>query len=375
MVSSMVLLLVTAALLTLYVERLTEQGRLERGEQIGYALNVLGSGFEAYVNSHYAELASDQPKVAGVRNALEPTADELIRLLNIKGVANVPPVVAGASYRFKVHFPEGCLPSDRKADIPCRLTGLAYIDQPVSRGDNADYVALSRAVRVMKGHGGYSRPENPLHFAFPDGGAPSVPIPVSNPTKVAGVLAWRADTLPESKKYLKTSGRNRMNGTLRLDGKGGPHNLEGAKDISAAGKLTAQSLEIRGDTLVHGASTVIGNHTVNGNHSVSGNNVVAGNSKVRGNAVVNGELLVKGSGVTAEEILVNRHAKVKQDLTVKGSMTVRGDTTVDSLRFSKSYAPGDRCRQAGQIGMNFDEGLMFCTREGRWRLLRVEQLG
>lgn len=363
MVSAMVLLLVIAALLTLYVERLTEHGRLERGEQIGYALSVMGSGFEAYVNSNYAQLASDQPEVPGVRNALEPTAEELIRLVNIKGVANVPPALSGASYKFKVYSLQGCVQADRTVNISCRLTGLAYIDQPVLRGNDADHVALLRAVRVMKGRGGFARPDNPLHFAFPDGGTSSVPIPIANPTKVAGVLAWRVDSLPENSKYLKTSGANRMNGTLRLDGNGGPHDLEGARDITASGKLSARSFEIAGNSLVRGDSTVIGNHSVNGN------NIVFGNSKTRGNAVVDGWLQVKGEGVTSEDVLVNRNAKVKKDLTVKGNMVVRGETTLDSLRFSRSYNPGDACRQPGQVGLSYEEGLLFCARDRRWRLL------
>lgn len=373
MISSMMLLFVAGALLTLYVDRLSEQNRLERGERIGHALAILGAGLEAYIHSHYATLAADQPSVPGVRDALRPTAAELIRLVNIKGVADVPPAQTGAAYRFHVYSPGSCLPSQRTGSMPCRLTGLAYIDKPILRGQTEDYVALGRAVRVMKGRGGYSRLENPRHFAFADGGAAQVPVPVPNPTLMAGVLAWRADSLLGNNEFLNTNGSNRMNGTLRLDGQGGPHDLAGVRTLTASETLAARTLSIAGDSTVHGSSTVLGSAMINGNSTVNGNSAVVGNLEVQGNTITKGQLNVDGGGVSTEDLLVHQNAKVKKDLTVKGRVVVKGGATFETLGFSRSFQPGAQCRAVGQIGMSADEELLLCTKGKRWRALHSGQ--
>lgn len=260
-ISVMILLFVTAALLTLYVERQSERSRLERGEQIGYALSVLGAGFNLFLDTHHVALAQAQPSVPGVTRALQPTAEEIIRLANIRGVSPVPPIVQGASYRFEVSFPAGCTSAQKLTDTACRPVGLAYIDRPLQRAGAVDWVALARAARVMQGRGGYSRSEDRSRFAFPDGPVSTALVTIPNPTGTAGILAWRADTLSLDRERLLVNGGNRMNTTLRLDGAGRHHDIEGAANISASGDIVARGDLRARDDLSVGRDAEIGGVT------------------------------------------------------------------------------------------------------------------
>ena len=349
MVSLMIVLFVTGALLTLYAERQSERSRLERGEQIGYALSLLGAGLDVYLDNNYVKLAADRPIVPGIANALQPSADELIRQAHIRGAATVPPIIAGASYKFLVSYPPGCTADKKLSEIRCRPVGLAYIDKPLVRGTNADYVALARAARVMKGRGGYSRPDSASRFTFPDGGAAPVPVPISNPTNVAGILAWRADTLPEDEERLKTNGGNRMNNTLRLDGHDVPHDLVGAQDISASGTLSARNL------------------VISGGESIAGNSDIKGNSVVRGNETINDWLDVKNRGIWTTDLQVHKDAVIDRRLTVGGNLSVGETTHTDTLHFTSSHNPGQSCEQRFSVGISSTGELVLC-RNFKWEL-------
>ncbi len=318
-VSLTLLVFVVAALLTLYVERQSEHARLERGEQIGHALDVLGAGFNIYLDTNYVKLAQTNPSVPGVAHALQPTAEELIRLLNIRGVAPVPPVIVGGSYRFQVSYPATCTPARKLSDTACRPVGLAYIDKPAMRGAKVDYVMLGRAVRVMHGRGGHSRTEDASHFSFPDGSASRALVPVVNPTGQAGILAWRADTLPEDRERLMTNGGNRMNATLRLDGAGGPHDVAGAANITASGNI-----------LLGGSGTIQGRLSVGGNTSVLGN------------------------------------MKVDENMTVWGNATILGVPKVKELNFSDYRVIGGSCENKSSIGISEFGEILFCNQSNRW---------
>lgn len=331
MVSLMIVLFVTAALMTLYVERQAERSRLNRGEQIGYALGTLGAGLDAYLDENHAALAASPPSVPGFADPLAPTAEELIRGVHIEGVAPVPPVIAGASYRVLVSLPTNCTAEQRAYERRCRPTGLAYIDKPLERGKSADYVALARATRVMKGRGGYSRPETASQFTFPDNVTAPATFPIANPTKVPGVLAWRTQALPEEHERLMTNGGNRMNNTLRLNGEGVDHDLLGARDITASGTLSSRRANIRESATVMGRLDVLGGKP--------------------------------GStwGMTVEN-----------DAIIKGDFAVRGQTRTDTLHFSGAHALGERCSSQMALGRSQDGTILQCR--GTWQPLINQSL-
>lgn len=330
MVSMMIVLFVTAALLTLYVERQAERSRLDRGEQVGYALSVLGNGLNAYLNENHTELAANRPFVTGIANPLQPKAEELIRKLNISGVAPVPPVIVDASYRFLVSYPPGCTADQKRYEARCRPSGLAYIDKPLTRGTTTDYVALARAARVMNGRGGYARPDSPSQFTFPDSVAAPATLSIANPTNTAGILAWRADTLPKDDEYLKTNGSNQMNSALRLNGKGVDHDLIGARDMTASGSLRSKELE------------------------------VTANSKMGGNLIIEGQLQVKAGDPDSPWGMA-----VDKDASIGGELTVAGEIRTNFLNFHRSEVAGSVCYSNMAMARDRNGQFLIC-RNGAW---------
>lgn len=331
MISMLIVVAATGALLALYVEREMERARLDRGEQIGYALSVLGEGFNRYLNDHRLALAADKPHIPFVANPLQPTAEELIRTMNIPGIAPKPPFIADSSYRFTITYPPGCT-AKRRIDAPgCRATGLAYIDKPPKRGTGADYVALAQAVRVMKGRGGYARPESAWQFTFPDSAAAPASRPITNPTRVAGVLAWRAEIRPGQTERLRIDGGNRMDGVLRLDGRGVDHDLIGSRNIEASGLLSA------------GRATVLEKLSVGG------------------------ELQVLGGSPGLKPSVT-----VEKDATVKGDAAVAGTTTTGTFYFSRSYRQGAPCSMPDALASDGEGQVVQC--DETWRSIETKNL-
>lgn len=258
-ISLLIVVVATGALLALYAERQLDRVRLNRGEQIGFALSILGQGFEQYLRKYRVALAMDSPRIPFVANPLQPTAEELIRTMNIKGVTAKPCCFTErASYRFEVTYPPGCSARQKLHAPSCRPAAVAYINLPPIWGGKVDYVAAAQAVRVMNGRGGYARRENSWRFTFPDGEAAPVPIPVINPTGQEGVLAWRAEVAGTRPEHVRIDGKNRMNGPLRLDGRGNDHDLVGSKNISASGVLRAKQVTSRDGVWVKERLTVHG---------------------------------------------------------------------------------------------------------------------
>lgn len=355
MLSIMLVVFVTAALFALYMENQSERSRVQRGEQIGHALGTLGAGLDLYIATHYANLGQSNPSVTGVVHALQPTAQELIDLLKIKGAPSVRPMGETASYRFKIYFPAACTPSRKISDVMCRPLGIAYIDKPVMRGAKVDYVALGRAVRVMQGRGGYSRPENVSQFTFPDSVTGGARIPVANPTNQAGVLAWRSDVLLANHDGLKTSGTNSMRAALRLDGNGIPHDLLGAHDISASGRLSSESI------------------AVSGNESVGGNSEIVGNGAVKGNRTVQGWLQVLGSGLWTTDLHASGNADIRGTLSNGHDALINGTTQTDNLAFLNRHNVGDACPYQYSIGMSVDGYTLYCGSTLRWNYFQTKK--
>ncbi len=365
MFSIMLTLFVIAALLTLYVERQVEHGRLERGEQVGHALSLLGAGFDAYIDANITTLAAARPDVPGVADALRPTADELVRSMKIKGVTSIPPSIPGASFKFRVSYPDSCTALQKLREAKCHPIGLAYVDKPLMRSSKVDYVALARAVRVMQGRGGYSKAENPTHFVFPDSATGNELIPVINPTGKAGVLAWRADALfvavaGEGAEHLRTDGSNRMNATLHLDGNNTRHDITGVRNVYAS-KMSAKQLqvshgeEIRGQSKIGGNSQVIGKGTVEGSLQI-GKGLSAPQVTVGSNARIMGQLRVLGSGLWTSNLSAKGNAIIGDSLAVADTMTV------DRLSLGSRKEIGQRCSgYERSIAMSSNGELIICS--------------
>lgn len=189
----------------------------------------------------------------------------------------------------------------------------------------------------MKGRGGYSRPESPSEFTFPDTVTSAAKFPITNPTRIAGVLAWKADPLSGDVEHLNTNGTNRMKNTLRLDGDNEHHDLVGVKDITASGRL-----EVTG-----------------GEHGSAGGMTVDKDTVIRGNLTVEGE--ARPNSLT-----------VKQK-TQTNTLSVIEETQTDTLYFTKSHNAGERCSREWSTGQNKNGEMVQC-RKGRWQALNNKGL-
>lgn len=368
MFSIMVMLFVTSALLTLYVGGQTERGRLQRGEQLGLALSILGAGFDAYIDTHYTKLTAAQPVVASVADALHPTADELIHSVGITGATSIPPSIPGASYKFQVSFPPGCTPQQKLQDEKCHPVGLAYVDTPLMRGDKVDYVALAHAARVMKGRGGYSKEQDSSHFVFPDSAAGNGLIPIINPIGKSGVLAWRADVLfmadpGANAKHVKTDGSNRMKATLRMDGNNIRHDILGAREITAS-TLSSKALEVSGDENVKGRSTIGGDSQAKHQETVkgwlqTGQGISSEEIDASNNMTIMGRLSVLGSGLWTSSLNVSGNAIFRKSLGAAQS-------ALNILVITSRENVGTRCEPVGLIGMSQDGYITYCSTFFRW---------
>lgn len=357
MISIVLVLFVTAALLTLYAQEQSERSRLERGEQIGYALSVLGAGLNVYLDTHYTALTEDSPRVEHVTHPLQPTAEEIIDTLNISGISSLPPTIEGASYRLDISFPATCTPPQKRTEVDCRPTGLVYISKPVMRGGKVDYVALARATRVMRGQGGYSGPQDVSQFTFPDSSGPKARIRISNPTGLAGVLAWRSNGLPDADETLKTNGSNAMKATLRLNGDGAPHDVVGAHDISASGTVSSEHLMVARDELI------------------KGNSEIGGNALIKKNETVQGWSQVLGSGLWTTHMHASGNADIRGNLTVGQEAVIAGVTKTDNLHFSVRHDIGTSCPYQYSIGMSTGGDMIYCGYARKWDYLETKDQG
>lgn len=370
MISAMIALLVISALLVLSAEKEAEHGRLRRGEQLGYAIGRLGAALNVYIDTNFTELAVPHPHVPDVVDALHPTAEELIHLVNIEGVSPVPPVIAGASYKFQVTYPNNCSSSQKLSKKACQPVGLAYLDEPLMRGGGTkvDYVALARGAHVMKGQGGYSSSEDPAHFAFPTSTTVKAPIYTLNPTNKAGLLAWRGAYSPRANagpERLRTDGSNQMKADLRLDGNNTPHDIHGARTINAS-SISSEALKISGDEVVTGNLSVAGDSLIKGNQSVQGwveaeRGVWTTTMNSSGIARIGGWLETKGDKLATTEVEVDRNATFAKNLTVHEHIIT------NSLYLSPEHNEGQPCSTKWAIGMTKNSRLVYCDYRLQWQ--------
>ena len=333
---------------------------------MGYAMRTLGKGLNVYIDTHYASLMQSAPRVSGVADALHPKAEELIQLINIQGIAPAPTFLPGASYKFQITYPDSCKTQDKVSDKNCRPVGLAYIDKPLMHGRKVDYVALGRAVRIMKNRGGYSRAEDPSHFTFPARLGAGVPAPAANPVNKAGLLAWRDDISPPanvSTEFLRTDGSNRMNASLGLDGKNIQHDLRGAKDISAS-RMIIETLALSGNESVQGNVVLHKDSLVEGNKSVTGS--LTAEKETRTTGIDSGRADVKGELLTENEKLLTTRLNVNQDAVFNNNLEVRKGAKFFKLYLSPYHRVSETCSPKWALGLSRDNQFIYCNHQGKW---------
>lgn len=297
LISAAIAVAVTGMLITFWGVNYTRQLRVERAERIGESLKIMGDATQSFAVKYHDRLnklfeknesfvidgvqftvTGTAPRVVG-----NLTAENLIKVMNVRGAASKPPNGMG-EYAIRVY--EDCV------DNQCDIKTLVYLTQPIKRAysDAPDYDAAATAMRKIGALGGMSRQNAPDHFRFLDNdGSESK---VMNPAAQPGLIAVRGghqtsamDTL------LSLDGRKSMTGNLNLADKSrgakGPvthHDIVGAGNIEGAGTLKMASLDV-------GAASIQGTlnmESSRNNRRVNNNIVNAGNIEGTGKLTMTG---------------------------------------------------------------------------------------
>ncbi|WP_130027534.1 hypothetical protein [Pandoraea sp. XY-2] len=343
LISAAIAVAVTGMLITFWGVNYTRQLRVERAERIGESLKIMGDATQSFAVTYHDRLnklfENDVPfTIDGVQFTREGTAprvvsnltaESLIKVMNVRGVASKPPNGMG-EYAIRVY--EDCV--DKKCDIKT----LVYLTQPIKRAysDAPDYDAATTAMRKIGALGGMSLQDAPDQFRFieSDGSARTV----MNPTAQPGLLAVRGghqtsamDTL------LSLDGRKSMTGNLNLEdkngaGKNGPthHNIVGAGNIEGKGNLRMTSLEVSSARI---AGTLDLSKGTPNNGQNNGNNIIGARD-------ITGSGTLSMRGVEADSVKVGSTLSLNAN-DITGARTV-GAKTVDATNVDATNVDATR---------------------------------
>ncbi|VVE22652.1 hypothetical protein [Pandoraea fibrosis] len=384
LISAAVAVGVAGMLITFWGVNYTRQLRVERAERIGESLKIMGDAAQSFAVTYHDRLSKLFEKnqsftIGDVQFSVEGTsprvvgnmtAENLIKVMNVRGAATRPPNGMG-EYAIRVY--EDCV--DKKCDIKT----LVYLTEPIKRAysNTPDYDAAATAMRKIGALGGMSRQDSPDQFRFLDNDGTE--RAVLNPSAQPGLIAIRGghqtsamDTL------LSLDGRKSMTGNLNLEDRNGGvtnHNIVGAGNIEGSGVLAMNSLTVKsariagtldlsgekkdddqkpGSSIV-GAGDITGSGTLNmaGIQAKSANvdgEVSAGVLRASEGIAVGEQLRLKDNNITgAESVKANR---------VESAALKSNDGVVE---FGNSVS-GGACSGMG-IGVDGQGRVMSCQPE------------
>jgi len=249
LIGATVAVAIVGMLLTIWMNQRMQEMRIQRAENIGAALKVIGEGVQSFVVKYQGEihealtsnptppvvlkdagklgsikvgrLADSAGPVLGIGNPpVAMTADHVIRIMNLPGVGGKPYALPDANYVVRI-FADG-------KDIGA----VVYLDRTITQtyGNTPDWNMLSTAIRKIGVHGGFSKDGDAANFTFPltPSADASRVIPITNPLGAPGLLAVRAGyTFSPMNSYLRLDGKHAMTGNLNM----------GAKDIVGVGVI------------------------------------------------------------------------------------------------------------------------------------------
>ncbi|VVD61330.1 hypothetical protein PIN31115_00110 [Pandoraea iniqua] len=294
---------IVGMLLTLWMNQTMQEMRIQRAENIGASLQVVGEGVQSFIVKHHGEIGKafdgtapvpltdtgslrvevrSEPDVSagrflrlriGTANLAPPTAADIIRIMKLPGVGDKPPMLANADYVIKIFRRTG----------EQNIHAIIFINRTLQRtyGTDTDWNMMSTAVRKIGVHGGFSKPESPDRFTFPltPSSDTNTPNDLPNPTPGAGLLAIRAGyLLSPLNSFLRRDGSQAMQGNLQMEGKEivGIKAMTGeGRQLTVKGQLTSeeqivaqQGIEASGDI-----------ESLNGN-VIASRSVIVGKSKL-----------------------------------------------------------------------------------------------
>lgn len=394
LISAGIAVAVTGMLITFWGVNYTRQLRVERAERIGESLKIMGEATQSFAVTYHDRLnklfEKGEPFAVGdvqfTREGAAPrvvgnlTAENLIKVMNVRGAASRPPNGMG-EYAIRVY--EDCV------DNRCDIKTLVYLTQPIKRAysDAPDFDAAATAMRKIGALGGMSRQDAPDQFRFLDNnGSESV---VVNPAAQPGLIAVRGgyqtsamDTL------LSLDGRKSMTGNLNLEDRNGRtngtatrHNIVGAGNIEGS-RLAVDSAHIAGtldlrrsseDDDQKKGSSIIGAGDITGSGTLSMAGVNADRVKVGSTLSLNANDITGARNVDARSVDATNVEATRVKAERVESAALKSTDGVVELGTSIS---GGSCTGMG-IGVDAQGRVMSCQQEdpkGNGRGARVWKL-
>jgi len=337
---------IVGVLVTFWMNLRMQEMRMQRAENIGAALKVIGEGVQSFVVQHQGEIyealtsnPAKQPsidnagklgkiqlgrardaggEVLGIRVGAAPpvavTAAQIVQIMNLPGVGDKPPSLPDAKYVIRIF-------ADKK-----NIGAVVYLDRTIKRTYNSepDWDMLMTAIRKIGVHGGFSRKDARQTFTFPltPANDANPVIPISNPTREPGLLAVRAGyTLGPMSSYLRRDGTQAMTGNLNMATKEivGLQGIEGHE-----GKLTIR------DELVASKSVASMENITAGEDATRllTDTVRSTDERKEGHIAAQG-WVIAGKGIAAGRARIGQSANEKSD--DNSALFVDGLTTTTSL--------------------------------------------
>ncbi|MDM8354965.1 hypothetical protein [Pandoraea communis] len=400
LISAGIAVAVTGMLITFWGVNYTRQLRAERAERIGESLKIMGDATQSFAVAYHDRLnklfEKNEPFVIGdvqfTREGTAPrvvgnlTAENLLKVMNVRGVASRPPNGMG-EYAIQVY--EDCVNNQ------CDIKTLVYLTQPIKRAysEAPDFDAAATAMRKIGALGGMSRQDAPGQFHFLDNnGSERL---VANPAAQPGLIAVRGghqtsamDTL------LSLDGRKSMTGNLNLEDRNGGangaatrHNIVGAGNIEGSGALAMNSLAVNSARIAgtldlssnkkdddqKTGSSIIGARDITGSGTLSMGGVNADRVKVGTTLSLNANDITGARNVDAKSVDATNVEATRVKAERVESAALKSTDGVVELGTSIS---GGSCTGMG-IGVDAQGRVMSCQQEdpkGNGRGARVWKL-
>ncbi|AJC20374.1 type II secretion system protein [Pandoraea pulmonicola] len=419
---------IAGALLTLSLQQQVHETRMQRAENVGSALKVIGNGVESFIVEHHGDIdrALDgkpgitlsrageltnvplsrvtdarfghvlQVRIDGVTGP--PSAAAIIRMTRLPGVGDRPPL-PGANYVVRIF---------RDVNDP-NIRAVVHLDRTLrtTYGRDPDWNMLGAAVRKIGVNGGLSR-DDTGRFTFPLTPTSDTTHPNTLPSTAdtPGLLAVRAGySLSPLNRYLRRDGTDEMTGPLKMGGKdivgAGNIKLDGSLETSG-GTVKAKTVDAQEDVVARRNALVGGDAARQRASAVNGNNapgwVIAGKGIASGHVLAgsdarmvtdakrHGEGIVAGSkgvwsygDLWAKEdiynedgnLYVRRKQSNKGNVVADGSLISQGGAL--QLKNFRAEANTSCTGMEGGIAVN-SAGRVVSCQAGRWQISLVTQI-
>lgn len=337
---------IVGVLVTFWLNMRMQEMRMQRAENIGAALKVIGEGVQSFVVQHqgeiYEALTSDPARSPSIDNAgklgkiqlglardaggevlgisvgaappVAVTAAQIIQIMNLPGVGDKPPSLPEANYVIRIF-------ADKK-----NIGAVVYLDRTIRRtyDSQPDWDVLMTAIRKIGVHGGFSKNDDRQTFTFPltPANDANPVIPISNPARQPGLLAVRAGyTLGPMSSYLRRDGTQAMTGNLNMATKEivGLQGIEGHE-----GKLT-----IRDELVASKSVASMENITAGEDAKRLLTDSAHSTDRPKGGHIVAQGWVIAGKGIAAGRARIGPSANDKSD--DNSALFVVGLTTTTSL--------------------------------------------